>query len=298
MKVFVTGSESFVGRELVKHCRQHGVEFTGIDVVAGEHTHSCDIQSPEVADVIPEGTDAIIHLAAISRDQDCRRDPVTAFNVNVGGTLNLARAAQARKVKQFVFASSEWVYGGVAPGVLQKEDDPIDITRMASEYAITKIVGERLLALGHQRGLCPVTALRFGIIYGPRAKPGNFLEGLFNEVRTLDTIEVKGSLGSGRRFVHVSDIAEGILASLGQQGFQVVNLTGDTVVTMRDIIQTSARLLGRNPRVIETDPAAINLRNPDNRRARELLHWSPRIGLEEGLGTLRAFHAEGGERRV
>jgi len=182
--------------------------------------------------------------------------------------------------------------------VLQKEDDPIDITRMVSEYAITKIVGERLLGLAHQRGLCPVTALRFGIIYGPRAKPGNFLEGLFNEVRTLDTIEVKGSLASGRRFVHVSDIAEGILASLGQPGFQVINLTGDSVVTMRDIIQTSARLLGRNPRVIETDPAAINLRNPDNLKARELLHWSPRIGLEEGLGTLRAFHEEGGERRV
>ena len=298
MRVFITGSESFVGKELVKHCRQHGIDFVGVDVVRGSESLACDIQSPAVADVIPEGADALIHLAAISRDQDCRRDPVAAFNVNIGGTLNLAQAAAARKVKQFVFASSEWVYGGVQPGVVQKEDDPIDITRMVSEYAISKIVGERMLGLAHQRGLCPVTALRFGIIYGPRAKPGNFLEGLFHEVRTLDSLEIKGSLASGRRFVHVSDIAEGILAALGRPGFEVINLTGDKVITMREIIDASMRLLGRTPRVTETDPAAINLRNPDNARARALLKWSPKIGLEQGLETLRAFHATGGECRA
>ncbi|MEI7435386.1 MAG: NAD(P)-dependent oxidoreductase [bacterium] len=295
-KIVITGSESFIGQELKDHCRAKGIGFLGLDTVPGSGAdyRQLDIRSAEVEQAIPEQAEALIHLAAISRDQDCRRDLTTAFDVNVQGTINLIKAAQNRHVKQFIFASSEWVYGGVQPGVLQKEDDPVDITRMTSEYAITKILGERLLALTHQRGLCPVTVLRFGIVYGPRAKPGNFLEGLFNEVRTLDTIDVKGSLESGRRFVHVSDISEGILSALGRPGYEVINLTGDTVVTMREIIQTSARLLGRNPRVMESDPKAINLRNPDNSKARNLLGWQPKIGLEQGLTTLRAFH-EGGK---
>jgi nucleoside-diphosphate-sugar epimerase len=291
MKIAITGSESFIGQELQAHCRARGIEFVGIDVTPGHGpTHrQADIRSPDVDQAIPEEADALVHLAAISRDQDCRQDLRNAFDVNVGGTLNLIRAAQARRVKQFVFASSEWVYGNVQPGVVQTEDDAIDVMRMTSEYAMTKIIGERLLFVSHPRGLGAVTILRFGIVYGPRPKTLSAVEGIFNEVRTLDTLQMKGSLSSGRRFIHVADIADGILSALGRTGYEIFNLTGNGVITFREIIETSSKLLGRNPKVVESDPKAINLRNPDNAKARKVLGWEPKLSLEQGLATLRAF---------
>jgi nucleoside-diphosphate-sugar epimerase len=288
MKLFITGFESFIGKELRKRCKERGLEVSGCDVAASDEAgfHRLDIRAPGIPDVIPEQADALIHLAAISRDKDCREDTINAFDANVNGTLNLMRAAKARGVKQFVFASSEWVYGTIQPGAVQTEDDPIDITKMTSEYAMTKIIGERLLFVAHQRGFCPVTVLRFGIVYGPRPKPMSAVEGLFNEVCTLDAVEIKGSLSSGRRFIHVSDISDGILSALGRSGFEIFNLGGNRVITFGEIIQQSAALLKRHPKVIETDPKAINLRNPDNQKARKAFGWEPKIDLERGLATL------------
>jgi UDP-glucose 4-epimerase len=288
MRLVITGSESFVGRELIAHCRARGVGLIGADSVAAtdKDCRQADIRSPDIAAIIPEGADAVVHLAAISTDKDCRRDPASAFDVNVGGTLNLMQAAEKRKVKQFIFASSEWVYGNCAADQVQTEDTPIDANNIVSEYALTKIAGERLLAMACQRGFCPVTVLRFGIIYGPRPKPMSAVEGLLREVSTLDTVEMNCSLKSGRRFIHVSDIADGILAAVGRAGFEVFNLSGDSFITFGEIVRESARLTGRNPRVVEKNAHVLNVRNADNARARRMLNWAPKLDLAAGLATL------------
>lgn len=294
MKIVLTGSESFVGRELRGHCRSRRIDVVGLDMVPthGPGMHQIDIRSPSIEEVIPQGADALIHLAAVSRDQDCRKDLGGAFDINVNGTINLIQAAIKRGVKQFIFASSEWVYGNAKPDELQKEDDPVDISRMNSEYAITKIVGERLLHLSHLRGLRAATVLRFGIIYGPRPNPASAVEGIFNEVRTLTKIEMKGSLDSGRRFIHVADIARGILAAIGREGYDIFNLSGNRLITFREIINESSKILGRKPEVVATDPAALNIRNPDNTKARMQLGWQPEIELNQGLMTLMASRGD------
>lgn len=288
MRIVVTGSESFIGKELRKHCRSEGLQIVTIDVApSNESGHvQLDIRSPNVEEEIPLGADALIHLAAVSTDSACRRDIKNAFDVNVGGTLSLIKAAEARRVKQFVFASSEWVYGGVETGDVQTEESPIDLARVLSEYALTKIVAERLLYMAHKQGSFSVTVLRFGIVYGPRPANWSAVEQLFHAVQTNATVEVKGSLKTARRFIHVSDIADGILRAVGQEGYEVFNLTGDVLITLGDIIDQSAKLLGRCPRVIEAAPLAVNIRNPDNTKARHLLGWVPEIGLKQGLLTL------------
>ncbi|NQT93414.1 MAG: NAD(P)-dependent oxidoreductase [Lentisphaerae bacterium] len=294
MTLFITGSESFVGRELIGHCRDRGFDFVGVDAEPTEDADSrqADIRSAEIADLIPESADAIVHLAAISRHGDCRDDPATAFDVNVGGTLNLIEAAKARNVKQFIFASSEWVYGGSPGDGVRTEESVIDANLLTSEYALTKIAGERLLFTAHERGLCPVTILRFGIIYGPRPKPMSAVEGLFHEVGTQDVVEVTCSLDSGRRFIHVSDIADGILAALGREGFEVFNISGNTLITFGQVIEESSRILQKNPRVEVKNGNVLNVRHPDNQKARRLLPWKPEIDLPSGLRSLLEFHAD------
>ena len=78
MKILVTGSESFVGKEFIQQCNKNDIDIIGFDVIQKEVTdyeyHQIDIRSPEVLKHIPEGVDALIHLAALSRDPDCSPD--------------------------------------------------------------------------------------------------------------------------------------------------------------------------------------------------------------------------------
>lgn len=287
MSVVIVGSEGFVGKELKKHCRARNIEVITIDSVPSDDPNHIvtDIRSNELDGAIPQHADAVVHLAAISNDGDCRENPRLAFDVNVLGTLNLINAARAREVKQFIFASTEWVYGETDGTSPQTEEQVIDVAKTHSEYALSKIVGEQTLRLAQLSGFCPVTILRFGIVYGPRTGNQSAVEALFRAAQAEETIRV-GSLDTARRFIHVSDIAQGICSVMGRTGNEVFNLSGDALITLRDIIDQSCRLLGRWPEVRETDARSVSIRNPDNRKARSILDWAPTMSLSDGLMTL------------
>jgi len=289
MNLIVTGSRSFIGSELLTQCRARNHQVIAIDAsTGGEPSHiEADIRDTAIESILPGGSDALIHLAAISRDPDCRLDPQRAFDINVGGTLNLIRAAEARRIRQFVFASSEWVYGEVENDAVQTEDSLIDASRIVSEYALTKIAGERLLAMAHREGRLPAaTILRFAIVYGPRRSNWSAVESLFHAVQRDNAVDVKGSLATARRFIHVRDAASGILASIGRTGIETFNLSGNSLIRLRDVVEASSRLLDRTPAIIEANPAAVSIRNPDNAKARRMLGWQPQVDLIAGLETL------------
>ena len=287
MRIFITGMHSFVGRELVKQCRKRGIEFGGADLldIQSERCHKADIRNPDIGDLIPEGVDAIVHLAAMSRDPDCKDKACECFDTNVMGTLNLINAAQKRKAAQFIFASTEWVYGPFKENEIKDEDSSIDISKVTSEYALSKLVSEANLRQKYAHGFCPATILRFGIIYGPRENNWSAVESLFHAVRTKDEVRV-GSLRTGRRFIHIEDIVSGIICSLGAGGFNIVNLQGDRFISLDEIIGTSKKILGRSPKVVETAASDFDIRNVSNKKAAEMLGWKPRLGLEEGLRSL------------
>ncbi len=287
MKLFITGAEGFVGKELISQCRRQGFEVFAVDIIkSGEPNHyQANICSKDIINLIPENADAIIHLAGLTRDSDCKDRAYDCFDANVMATLNLIDAAHKKKVKQFIFASSEWVYGECQDSEIKDEASLIDITKLSSEYALSKLVSEANLRQKFQHGFCSVTILRFGIIYGSRKKNWSAVESIFNTVRTKDEVIV-GSLKTGRCFIHVSDIALGIIKSVGLDGFNIINLEGDKLITLRDIIKTSVKILNKTPQIIETDPIKISIRNISNEKALKLLNFKPEIDLETGLRLL------------
>ncbi|MDO8504044.1 MAG: NAD(P)-dependent oxidoreductase, partial [bacterium] len=272
----ITGAKGFIGKELILQCEKQGIEIIEADLP------EFDIRKKEIADLIPEGVDAIVHLAALSSDTLCRGRASDCFDVNVMGTLNLIEAAEKRKIKQFIFASSEWVYDNCSDNETKTEDSVINIANHTSEYALSKLVSEANLRQKFQYGFCDTAILRFGIIYGPRKEGGSAIESLFGAVKDKEEISV-GSLKTGRHFIHVSDIASGIIKSVGLKGFNVINLEGDKLITLGDIIETSKKILNQNPKIIETDPNNPSIRRVSNDKAKKALNWKPEIDLETGL---------------
>jgi len=282
--LFITGAESFVGKRLVKHCKDKKISYSGVDVVASEDPNisKIDICDVDLSELIPSDS-VVVHLAAISRDPDCAKNPSLANKINVEGTLNVLRSAKIRDCRQLIFASSEWVYGQVSNDSEQQESDEIQIQRLDSVYAITKAVGEHYLRL--LREDLAVTILRFGIIYGPRPSNWSAVESLFNSVKNNEEVVV-GSLKAGRRFIHVDDICAGILAAVGQINFEIFNISSDSTVTLGQIIEESKKIHSTTPRVIESSPEKISLRNPSNLKAKQRLNWSPLVSLSDGLKSL------------
>lgn len=292
MKILVTGSESFVGRELIKQCKDHKIQVVGIDSVKPEEPeyefHQKDIRSKDLSDLISSDVDALIHLAALSRDQDCVGKSYDCFDINVMGTLNVIRAALKKNVKQFIFASSEWVYNDFSSDEEKDENSLIDVTKHTSEYALSKLVSEANLREQFNRDGNSITILRFGIIYGPREKNWSAVESICSKVKNNDEVSV-GSLKTGRRFIHVSDIANGIIRSIGLDGFNIINLTADEVITLNDIIQETEKIYEKKVKIIETNSLEISLRNPSNNKAKKILNWKPEIKLREGLKSIIDF---------
>ena len=293
MKIIITGSESFVGKELVSQCLKEGIEVFGFDLTKTSDLQynfkKADITDPKIGDIFPEGSDAIVHLAALSRDGDCAGKQYECFATNVLGTLNLMQAAQDKGVKQFLFASSEWVYEKFVGDEEKDEDALIDIAGHTSEYALSKLVSEANLRVQYKRGFMPVTILRFAIVYGPRAKDWCALESVASDVKRNDAVTLMRSRKSGRRFVHVTDIARGIRMSLGRNDFQIINLSADRMITMGDIISESEKLFNKKVKVVESKPDVVNVRNISNKKAKELLGWTPKIDLATGLQTIEPY---------
>ena len=180
------------------------------------------------------------------------------------------------------------MYGDVRNDEIQVEDQPIDVSQMTSFYAMTKIVGERILALDDSK--ISKTILRFGIIYGPRRSNWSAVESLFNTVSEQPEVLV-GCLDTARRFIHVDDIVSGVLNSVGQTGVEIFNISGDRLITLREVVETSAAILRTDVAIVESDPEAVSVRNPDNQKARANLEWAPRVDLRTGLETLADFFA-------
>lgn len=279
-QVFITGSDGFIGAEAALQFMQMGFDVSTADAKSGT-----DIRDREIMKQIPEGVDAIVHLAAFSSDTMCKDNAYKCFDVNVLGTLNMMEAALARKAKQFIFASTEWVYDSCTADEEKNEESFINIANHTSEYALSKLVSEGNLRQKYAHGFMPVTIVRFGIVCGTTGEKRSAVESLFMNVRNKDVVEV-GSLRTGRCFIHVSDLIAGIVKTVGLEGLTIINLAGDRVVTLSEIIETSKTILKKSPRVVEKNPESVSVRNISNKKAKELLGWQPVMSVGAWLKQL------------
>jgi nucleoside-diphosphate-sugar epimerase len=292
MNIFITGANSFVGNILIFKLKKYlkfNIYGCDLELKKNDKFIKADIRNHNFYKKINNKIDVIIHLAAISRDKDCSNNLANCYLTNVVGTLNVIEAAKKLNVKKIIFASTEWVYPDKIARVKADEDTFIDYNLLTSDYAKSKLISERHLKDYYNTyKTTDVTILRFGIIYGNRKKNWSAVESLFNEIKLKKEITI-GSFKTARKFIHVNDICEGIIKSISLEGFNVINLQGKKLISLKKIVNVSKRILKKIVKVKEEDPNNFSSRNIMSIKSNKKIYYRPKIHLKKGLSDFNFY---------
>lgn len=228
--------------------------------------------------------DQVIHLAARAGVRPSLEQPALYQRVNVEGTVNLLESARKNGVGKVTIASSSSVYG-VNSKVPFEEKDPI--FQAISPYAASKLACEALGHVYHHLYGMDVAMLRFFTVYGPRQRPDLAIHKFARLIRAGKPIPVFGDGSTARDYTYVEDTLSGILACTERQfGFEIFNLGESQTVTLSRLISLLEEALGKKA-VIDrqsAQPGDVPVTFADVSKARAMLGYQPRVGIEEGIG--------------
>jgi dihydroflavonol-4-reductase len=252
MRVFVTGGTGFIGGHVVRKLRQRGDDVRALARNAEKGQALADLGCELVAGTLSdkdaiqagiEGCDAAIHGAAIYEVGIPESQHRAMYVANVVGTENVLRGALEAKLGKVVYISTVGAFGNTRGQVVDESYEHPG-TGFTSYYEQTKYEAHRLARrLIAEEGL-PCVIVQPGGVYGPRdhsaigRQMNQFLAG---RMPLLAFPEL------GFNMVHVEDVADGVLLALdkGQAGEAYV--LGGQITTMRELMQTLARVAGKKP---------------------------------------------------
>lgn len=301
-KVLVTGSSGFVGQCLVRQliklekdvvAHSRSAQFTGC-----ENTHS-QISSMTDWSTALSAVDVVIHCAArVHQMNESREEAKTLYEeVNVAGTLNLAKQAAKAGVKRFVFISSikvngEWTKESV-PFTADDSPHPLDA------YGQSKYEAEKELTEFAQQSGLELVIIRPPLVYGPGVK-ANFLS-MMNVVAKGLPLPL-GMIKSLRSFVYVENLVDLILecSEHPKAPGNIFLVSDDEDISIRELLRLLAQLSGKKsyllpiPKfllifllsLIGKKAAAQRLCQPlqlDIQKTKDILGWKPKYSLREGL---------------
>lgn len=258
--VLVTGASGFIGSATVRALLAEGYpvralvepgrnddNLGGLDVerVVG------DIRDPVVVDAAVNGIATVFHLAAIYRFWAGNSD--LFYDVNVGGTLNVLRAAQRAKCRRVVYTSTVGTIGVAEGGRLASEDSVVHFEHLFGHYKRSKYLAEHEVLRAGAAGL-PV------VLVHPTFPVG---EGDSAPTPTGRTIveflngRIPAYVDTALNVVHVDDVARGhvLAAQRGALGRSYI-LGGDNM-SLREMLSTLADISGLPAPRIRLTPGMV-----------------------------------------
>ena len=289
MKVLVTGGAGFIGSHIVDKLRDRGIQVRVFDMVMPTFRSDIEFYKGSLLDLESlrmslEGIDAVFHLAAIADVKDVYQEPHYAESINTRGTVNLLEAVRrsAGHVKRVIYGSTTWVYSECPEAEI---DETTPVRPPTHLYTATKIASEFYCQSYSRLYNIPVTILRYGIPYGPRARSGAVLPIFVGKALRGKSLTIAGDGSQFRQFVYVEDLAEGnVLALKPVAANRIYNLDGREKITIAQIAEAVRCAIGDvSIEYVAGRPSDFGGKVVSSRRAADELGWEPRVGFDEGV---------------
>jgi UDP-glucose 4-epimerase len=300
MKTLVTGGAGFIGSNLVDALVERGDDVTVIDdlstgrrenlgaaIDGGARLVELDIRDADavLAAIEAARPEAIFHLAAQIDVRKSVADPAFDSRVNVEGTINVLRAAQAAGVRRVVNTSTGGAIYGEAQVIPAPEEHPV---APEAPYGLSKFCAENYCALFTRLHGLSTVSLRYGNVYGPRQDPlgeagviaifcGKLLDG------GRPTIFGDGS--QTRDYVFVGDVVEANLRAADSDATGAYNVGRGVQTSVLDIVEA---LSAHSSNGFEAEHAPARTGEVqhialDASRSKAEFGWEARVNLEQGL---------------
>ncbi|HDN81033.1 MAG TPA: NAD-dependent epimerase/dehydratase family protein [Chloroflexi bacterium] len=314
MKILVTGATGFIGSHLVERLLTEGYQVRGMTrspekarllQAKGVEPVIADLRDYGAVREAVRGATLVFHLGAIMSDWGPWR---LFYEVNVGGTRNVLKAAYEEGVQRVVYTSSIAATGlEDYPGV---KDESFPLTTTHHPYCRSKAEAEKVARQYIERGL-PLVIIRPVYVYGPRERN----VGIYTVARLLK-VGFRLLPGDGSNYhhrVYVKDLVDALmLAAVSENAIGKTYIIGGPLTTAREFWGTLAKIMGTSiiwvPKLVgwmlalpfEMTYRLLRIQTPplisffrigvlsnnnawDFSRARQELGYEPRTGVEEGL---------------
>jgi dihydroflavonol-4-reductase len=283
VKAFVTGGTGFIGKHLVRKLRDRGDDVVALvrtpSKAADLEEWGCEIVEGDLSneDAIKrgvQGCDAVFHVGATYKVGIPKSEHEAMYDANVRGTERVLDAATAAGASRIIYVSTGNVYGNTRGEVVDESYRRPQPPDFLSYYDETKYKAHDV-ALDRIAKGAPVIIVQPGGVYGPDdpSELGNMMD----QART-GKLKLRLFPDAGFNFIHVEDVAEGILLAYdkGRIG-ESYNLAGDKA-TMGDLVDKTATLSGRKPPTITMPAAMMKMAIPVGPVVGKLMGFPPNLG--------------------
>ncbi len=269
-------------RRNIQHLMEKGLNWLEIDITSDFYLN--------------DTYDEIYNLASPASPIDFEKMPTFILETGSRGHKNLLKQAKEMKAR-ILFASTSEVYGDPLEHP-QKEDyrgnvNPIGIR---SCYDEAKRYGEALTMAFNREHHVDTRIVRIFNTYGPRMRPadGRVIPNFFSQALQKKPLTIQGDGKQTRSLCYVRDEVEGIYALMQSKETRPVNIGNPNELTILEIAEKINSLTGNTAGVTfkalpQDDPLK---RKPDITRAKQVLNWSPKTSLDEGLKLTHKYFKE------
>lgn len=311
--MLVTGGAGFIGSNFIRHVLAHepNIDIINLDKLtyAGSldnlqhlpdanrhHFIQGDICDATLVNHIMQHhhIDTVVHFAAESHVDRSIQDPTAFITTNVLGTFTLLEAARHHQIKRFHHISTDEVYGSL------QLHDPAFTEQTAyqprSPYSASKAGSDHMVQAYYHTYQLPITMSNCSNNYGPQQHPEKFIPTVIRNCLNRTAIPVYGQGKNIRDWLYVDDHCSAILAILnhGKVG-ETYNIGGNNEWENLALAELICELTEAPKSLIQyvTDRPGHDFRYAINdEKARNELHWQPKISLKEGLRRTIAFYCK------